>query len=739
MTNRKPLQKYNPRSLDEKDTETLKMGITEELWEISNNFVQTDEILGDTFEKVTVLEIDRDHANARIEEIYRLSVEDDKILAEKITELSADLDINGNQLSAQITEEARVRAEKDLALAETITTLSAEVTKGDNLLASQIVETNKVISDLEKTTAENKLELNSSISSVKDTAKSELEAAEAALAEAIAKGDKEEAERLRAEIARLQGIIDANKADIEAKLKVTNTTIAELDKAMAENKLELEASIKSSSDEVMDWVDMTQKDLTADYTAKVQAVASDLSITNKALTTLEGTMAENKTELNSKIDNVSFDLADTKQKIAGEIGSLESSLGVTNKTMTELTKTVAENKTELSSAIKDVDVKVGGVKVEIGKLESDLVVTNKTVTDLTSTVASNKTELSSSIKGVQDGASADATAKTEAAKAEAQKALTAAQTALDKAIKDGDTAEAAKLKAEIDRLTGVINSNKTDIEAKLTVTNTTVANLDKSMASQITNLQSDYNGKFSTVNQTLSTTVNKVGAVEAKWGVSVDANGSIGGVQLIGSGTAGTEFSVRADRFRLTDGANKFQPMYVENNVVTLSNLIIKGTCVFQGSIDSSQITDTAVTAVNKMSTDVNASTGVGVAEINAPLSTATINHARNYARSVQFVYPGSIHMTGKKAGSGSKKIMTKLLMYYNGGLISEAIHSNSSTTSDYNYDVSGTIVGTIPAGTTGTVQINAYIYFQDAGALTVRAHSQNSQFSIFKVSNEIS
>lgn len=516
-TTLKPSVAYNPGTLSEEDLESLKMGVAEELWDISNNFVQTNEILGDTFEKIDTLEIDRDTMNAKIEETYKLSVEGDKVLAQKITEVSGELNLESQKLSAMITEEMTIRLEEDKALAQKITNLSADMETGDNLLSSQITETNRVISELDRTTAENKLELESSISSAKDQAKNELADAEKALADAIARGDLEEAERLRKEVERLQGVIDANKADIEAKLSITNTTIAELDKAMAENKLEMEASIKTVGDNA-----------NSSNSAAVDKAERELAAARKALA-----------------DAIANGDAAEAAKLKAEIDRL---LGI-----------IDSNKTEI---------------------DAKLVITNQTVAELDKALASNKLELEASISTSSGQAVTEATTQ-------AKRDLTAAQTALNKAITDGDKAESDKLKAEIERLTGIIAGNKVDIDAKLNVTNETIADLDKAVASQKTELQAEYNGKFATVNQTLSATVNKLGEVENKWGIEMDANGKISGVSMNNNGNR-SDFEIRADKFAFTDtGGGKSGGFSSSGGVTTFNGIINAQGGVFNGTVNA--------------------------------------------------------------------------------------------------------------------------------------------------------
>lgn len=137
-TTLKPSVAYNPGTLSEDDLESLKIGVAEELWDISNNFVQTNEILGDTFEKIDTLEIDRDNLNAKIEETYKLSVEGDKILAQKITEVSGNLEAAGKTLAGMIKDESTIRIDEDEALAKRINNLSVSMETEDNKLNASI-------------------------------------------------------------------------------------------------------------------------------------------------------------------------------------------------------------------------------------------------------------------------------------------------------------------------------------------------------------------------------------------------------------------------------------------------------------------------------------------------------------------------------------------------------------------------------------------------------------------------
>lgn len=354
-----------------------------------------------------------------------------------------------------------------------------------------------------------------------------------------------------------------------------------------------------------------------------------------------------------------------------------------------------------------------------------------------------------------------------------------------KVLSNADSALASRIettKAEYEAADDLIKASV------LTETNARVT-ADESLAKEITTVKSELGGQIASVKQFTETEIAKVDGqvdkINAKWGVDVNVNGKVTGIVLNNDGKK-SSFEVLADRFIVTDGTTARQPLVVEGGVVKLNtpqiygpitsynwngndvgwamtpdgwasfnnvvvrgalyattgvfeNVTITGSCIYQGNINSNQIQDTAVTAVVKASNHINQGTGVGGSEINVEMCRATVNLGRNYDRTIQFTYPGSIKIYGNKGGSGSKNTVCKIIMYYNGGIIGEAIHWNYNTSDSLDKFVSGVVVGTIPANTTGLVQIYSYLYFQDTAGLQMTASSQNSQFSIFKTSNEIS
>lgn len=356
---------------------------------------------------------------------------------------------------------------------------------------------------------------------------------------------------------------------------------------------------------------------------------------------------------------------------------------------------------------------------------------------------------------------------------------------------DGDSA----LATSIDNLEVKMDAGDSKLEASINAESTARVEADIAQTNQLNTATSKLDQDIASVQQYASTEIsrvdgkvdangNAINQINAKWGVDVNVNGKVAGIAITNTGQT-SAFSVVADRFTVSDGTNdaiapfeiigghtRIKSAYVNslqsdnwdgggtgwaitrdgwarfNNVSVrgsitatdgyFENVTITGSCVYQGQINSNQIQDTAVTAIPRASNAINVSTGVGGTTIHQTLSTCTVTTARNYDRVLQYVYPGAIAIRAIKGGSGSKQLIAKVDMLYNGGLIGEATHFNGNYADLYTTNMSGTVVGNIPANTTGSVTINVYLYYQDTTGMSLVAPSQVSQFSIFKVSGEL-
>lgn len=174
-----------------------------------------------------------------------------------------------------------------------------------------------------------------------------------------------------------------------------------------------------------------------------------------------------------------------------------------------------------------------------------------------------------------------------------------------------------------------------DIKASVKTEESARVAADSSLASQITTVKSELDGNIASVQQYATTEINKtnttvnaqgqqISSVNSKWGVSVDANGNVGGIQLNSSSTAGTEFKVLANRFYFTDGVSKLPPFAISNNTVHMSNVVIRGTLYAQ-DISGDMGTEWRI-ATNNLSPNQNAWTN---------LKTFNIVNGRPYSRQI--------------------------------------------------------------------------------------------------------
>lgn len=106
---------------------------------------------------------------------------------------------------------------------------------------------------------------------------------------------------------------------------------------------------------------------------------------------------------------------------------------------------------------------------------------------------------------------------------------------------------------------------------------------EDSVATQITNVQSQANGNSSAV-QTLSEAVD---GIEARWGVAIDLNGHVVGLVQLSGDASGSEFVVVADKFIIahpSDDEDLITP-FVVGMVDGNATVGINGNLVVDGSI----------------------------------------------------------------------------------------------------------------------------------------------------------
>lgn len=114
-----------------------------------------------------------------------------------------------------------------------------------------------------------------------------------------------------------------------------------------------------------------------------------------------------------------------------------------------------------------------------------------------------------------------------------------------------------------------------DIRASVTAEESARVSADQALASSISTVKSELDGNIAAVKQYAETEVTKldgqVNRINAKWGVELDVNGKISGIQMNNDG-ARSNFEVRADSFRFTDTGGGTSGGFVSEGGVTKFN-----------------------------------------------------------------------------------------------------------------------------------------------------------------------
>lgn len=350
------------------------------------------------------------------------------------------------------------------------------------------------------------------------------------------------------------------------------------------------------------------------------------------------------------------------------------------------------------------------------------------------------------------------------------------------------------LSTRIDTVSAEYKTADADIKASVKTEEIARVDGDSALASSINTVKTELGSNIASVQQYATTEINKtngkvdaqgntINSINAKWGVSVNVNDKITGIQLNNDGKSST-FSVQADRFTISDGTSdtippfeivggntriksafvhslqsdtwdgvnngwaitrdgyaKFNNVHVRGTIDatngTFDNVVIRNSCVYQGQINSTQINDTAVTAANKVS-----GTGPGTGpSSNTTLSSTILSgnvvHARPYDRVLYITYPGIITATVEGGSTASRDARISVDLVYNGIVISTILVKAWRAGQGAGLDFPAAIGGIIPANSSGSYSFRVHNFAQDRTP-TINYTSQVCLVAIYKTSNEI-
>ncbi|MGL5016411.1 MAG: phage tail tip fiber protein [Bacteroidales bacterium] len=107
------------------------------------------------------------------------------------------------------------------------------------------------------------------------------------------------------------------------------------------------------------------------------------------------------------------------------------------------------------------------------------------------------------------------------------------------------------------KLEVTVESNYQETTAKITKTDTTVAELDRATAESIRKLEAEISGGggSGSITEKLEVLADRVDGISTEWSITSDVNGKVAGVQLLNGTGKKSEFNVLADVFKVSHDA----------------------------------------------------------------------------------------------------------------------------------------------------------------------------------------
>lgn len=148
------------------------------------------------------------------------------------------------------------------------------------------------------------------------------------------------------------------------------------------------------------------------------------------------------------------------------------------------------------------------------------------------------------------------------------------------------------------------------LKAEITKVEKTQADDKKATAQQINQLKTETDGKIASVNQESKAEINKLtGTINSKWAVQTNADGVVAGISMLATndpnGTKQSSIIFNADKIAITNNntsANSYPPFMVADNRVYITDAMIRN-----ASIGSAKIQDASINNAKIANASINA------------------------------------------------------------------------------------------------------------------------------------
>lgn len=313
--------------------------------------------------------------------------------------------------------------------------------------------------------------------------------------------------------------------------------------------------------------------LTADYTSYVGTQLTSYS--TSAITTQEIATATADLASASSVTELETQFVFTNGSITGTSGALSTEIAAASAGTSQAFATRVTNLEAmftLNNANPQVPTGLSSANIQAIQtvIAGDGYAFSSTVNTLTNSVNNNTSEITATNTAVTNETNARVTA---------DQVLTTNVAGNTTNISTNATAisneESARISAD-QTLTTNVASNTSLISTNATAISTETS----TRASAITALTSTVNGNAASITTNASTIADVDGNVSGSYGVTVDANGSIAGLQLLTDGSA-SSIKFAADQFKFTNGAGTLTPFSID---AVNSKINLTGDVVFTSS-----------------------------------------------------------------------------------------------------------------------------------------------------------
>lgn len=386
----------------------------------------------------------------------------------------------------------------------------------------------------------------------------------------------------------------------------------------------------------------SREELRVSLTDAIGSVSADL-VTEKAVRlSQDAALASQLTTLNATVGGVRADLAAELVTRANADSALSASILDLSADIEGVSAALTTEASTRASADSALSSQYTALNASLGTLQAALTTETTARVNADSALTQQYTNLNTSFGTLTSNLATETTARVDGDNA-LSASITSLTTTANGIRADLTTETSARTSADsalsssLSTLTARMNNyggTGSSIEAAIASNASAITAESSARASLSTTLQADYNGKIGTINSTLSTQVSKMGAVENRWTLSLNAGGNaIAGLVLANGSDSKSIFAVQADKFYVfNDSGSGTSPFFVSGGQTFIQNAAIADASITSAKIGSLQVQSANIAdltvggnkiSANAVTNTVAAYTAAGIATVAASWITA--------------------------------------------------------------------------------------------------------------------